>query len=57
MEKKKVEDLAKSFSLSCKNLVEDKKLMRPFRTPSLTVVSLIVLGLVSITPDKCFWTK
>ncbi len=56
MDKKKVAELAKSCSLSCKKLVQDKQLKRTFATPSLMVVSLTVLGLVSITPDKCFWT-
>jgi hypothetical protein len=56
MDKKKVAELAKSCSLSCKKLVQDKQLKRIFATPSLMVVSLTVLGLVSITPDKCFWT-
>ena len=56
MDKKKVADLARSCSLSCKKLVEDKQLMRTLATPSVMVVSLTVLGLVSITPDKCWWS-
>jgi len=56
MDKKKVADLAKSFSLSCKKLVRDKQLMRTLATPSVMVISLTVMNLVSTTPEKCFWS-
>ena len=56
MDKKKVEDLARLCSLSCKKLVRDKQLMRTLATPSVMVISLTVMNLVSTTPDKCFWS-
>jgi len=55
MEKKKVTDLAKSYSLSCKKLVKDTKLMRALTAPSVVLVSLIVINLVSIAPLKSPW--
>ena len=55
MDKEKVADLAKSFSLSCKKLVQDKQLMRTLATPSVMVVSLAVMNLVSSTPNKGWW--
>ena len=56
MDKKKVADLARSCSLSCKKLVKDKQLMRTLSTPSVMVISLAVMNLVSTTPEKCFWS-
>lgn len=56
MDKKKVADLARSCSLSCKKLVKDKQLMRTLATPSVIVVSLAVMNLVSTAPSKSFWT-
>ena len=55
MDKKKVADLAKSCSLSCKKLVQDKKLIRTLANPSVMVVSLAVMNLVSSTPNKGWW--
>ena len=52
MDKKKIADLAKSFSLSCKKLVQDKQLMRTLATPSVMVISLTVINLVSTTPKR-----
>jgi hypothetical protein len=56
MDKKKVADLARSCSLSCKKLVEDKQLQRKLATPSVIVVSLAVLNLVTISPNKDWWS-
>jgi hypothetical protein len=56
MDKKKVADLARSCSLSCKKLVQDKQLMRTLATPSVMVVSLAVMNLVSSTPNKGWWS-
>ena len=55
MDKKKVADLARSCSLSCKKLVKDNQLMRTLATPSVMVVSLAVMNLVSSTPNKGWW--
>ncbi len=55
MDKKKVAELARSCSLSCKKLVNDKQLMRTLATPSVMVVSLAVLNLISTTPNKGWW--
>jgi len=55
MDKKKVADLARSCSLSCKKLVQDKQLIRTLATPSVMVVSLAVMNLVSSTPNKGWW--
>jgi len=56
MDKKKVADLARSCSLSCKKLVQDKQLIRTLATPSVMVVSLAVMNLVSSTPNKGWWS-
>jgi hypothetical protein len=56
MDKKKVADLARSCSLSCKKLVEDKQLQRKLPTPSVIVVSLAILNLVTISPNKDWWS-
>ena len=55
MDKKKVADLARSCSLSCKKLVQDKQLIRTLAIPSVMVVSLAVMNLVSSTPNKGWW--
>ena len=55
MDQKKVADLAKSYSLSCKKLVKDTKLMRTLTAPSVVLVSLTVIHLVSIVPLKSPW--
>ena len=55
MDKKKVADLARSCSLSCKKLVQDKQLIRTLAAPSVMVVSLAVMNLVSSTPNKGWW--
>jgi len=55
MDKDKVADLARSCSLSCKKLVQDKQLIRTLATPSVMVVSLAVMNLVSSTPNKGWW--
>ncbi len=44
MDKKKVADLAKSCSLSCKKLVKDKQLMRTLTSPAVMLVSLTVIN-------------
>ncbi len=56
MDKKKVTNLARSCSLLCKKLVQDKQLMRNLATPSVIVVSLAVMNLVSSTPNKGWWS-
>ncbi len=56
MDKKKVAELARSCSLSCKKLVKDKQLMRTLATPSVMVVSLAVMNLISSTPNKGWWS-
>lgn len=56
MDKKKLADLARSCSLSCKKLVQDKQIVRTLATPSVIVVSLAVMNLVSSTPNKGWWS-
>jgi hypothetical protein len=56
MDKKKVADLAKSYSLSCKKLVKDKQLIRTLTSPSVLIVSLTIMNLVSIAPLKSPWS-
>lgn len=56
MDKKKVTDLAKSYSLSCKKLVKDTQLMRTLTSPAVVLVSLTVINLVSVTPLKSGWS-
>jgi len=55
MDKKKVTDLARSFSLTCKKLAQDKPLMRTLASPTIMLISLTVINAVSVTPDKCGW--
>ncbi len=55
MDKKKVADLAKLCSLTCKKLVQDRQNVRILATPSVVVVSLAVMNLVSSTPNKGWW--
>ena len=52
MDKEKVADLAKSFSLSCQKLVKNKQLMGTLSAPAIVLVSLTVMNLISVTPDK-----
>ena len=52
MDKEKVADLAKSFSLSCKKLVKDKQLVGTLTAPAVVLVSLTVMNLISVTPEK-----
>ena len=52
MDKNKVTDLAKSFSLSCKKLVQDKQLVGALTAPAVVLVSLTVMNLLTVTPDK-----
>ena len=56
MEKKKVAELAQACSLSCKKLVKDKQLMRVLTSPSVVLVSLTVINLVSSSPLKGRWS-
>ncbi len=57
MDKKKVADLAKSFSRSCKRLVNEGELNRKIPTPAVTLVAITILNIV-LTPnitDKKYW--
>ncbi len=56
MDKKKVADLARLYSLSCKKLVQDKQMVRTLATPSVMIVSLAIMNLVSSTPNKGWWS-
>lgn len=56
MDKNKVTELARSSSLTCKKLVQDKQLMRTLASPTVLLVSLTVINLVSTTPLKCGWS-
>jgi hypothetical protein len=47
MDKIKVKELARSYSLSCKKLVKDTQLRRTVTSPSIMLVSLMVINLVS----------
>ena len=56
MDKKKVENLAKSFSRSCKKLVKDKPLTRAIIAPELALISLTVIEMVTKPgTDKLWW--
>jgi len=55
MDKKKVTDLARSYSLSCKKLVKDNRLTRTLTSPAVVLVTLTVINLVSTTPLKRGW--
>ena len=56
MDKKKVAELARACSISCKNLVKDKQLIRTLTSPSVMLVSLTIINLVSVTPLKSGWS-
>ena len=57
MDKKKVADLAKSFSRSCKELVEDNQLTRKLSSPAVTLVAITILNIVRVPNiiDKKSW--
>ena len=55
MDKKKLAELARSYSLSCKKLVQDKQVMRTLTTPTVMIASLAVMNLVTSTPNKGWW--
>jgi hypothetical protein len=57
MDKKKVTDLARSYSLSCKKLVKDKQLMGTLTSPAVMMIALTVMTIVSteVGIDKRGW--
>ncbi len=55
MEKIKVKDLAKSYSLTCKKVVRNTQLRRTVASPAVMLVSLMVINLISTTPTKSSW--
>jgi len=55
MDKKKLAELARLYSLSCKKLVQDKQVMRTLTTPTVMIASLAVMNLVTSTPNKGWW--
>jgi hypothetical protein len=55
MDKKKVADLAQSFSLSCKELVKDKHLMRTLTSPTVVLVALTLMNIVSPDQSRRGW--
>ena len=57
MDKKKDADLARSYSVSCKKLVEDKQMMRSLTSPAAVVVSLAVTNLILSLPFKQGWVS
>jgi hypothetical protein len=46
MDKNKVVDLAKSFSLSCKQAVKDNQLTRELTSPAVMLIALTVLNVI-----------
>ena len=50
MDKKKVAELARVCSLSCKKLVKDNQLMRKLSSPTILYVSLVVTTLITKDP-------
>ena len=57
MDKKKVAELARSCSLSCKKLVKDKQLLTTLQSPAVVLVALTVVNLISVTPQKGMWAR
>ena len=58
MEKQKVADLAKSFSLSCKRVVNDRHWMHKVTSPSIILITLTVMDVVITAGDpKRGWTS
>ena len=55
MDQKKISDLAKFCSLSCKKLVKDGQLTRTLTSPAVVLVTLTVINLVSVTPLRRGW--
>ena len=57
MDKQKVADLAKSFSRSCKELVNDSQLARILPSPAVTLIALTVITITSEGGfDKRSWS-
>ena len=58
MDKQKVENLAKSFSLSCKQTVHNKQWMQKLTSPSTILIALTILDAVTILGGpKRGWTS
>ena len=57
MDKKKVADFARSFSRSCKELVNDRQLTRKLSTPAATLMAITILNVVMAPNgiDKKSW--
>ena len=55
MDKKKVADLARACSVSCKKLVDDSQLTRTLTSPAVVLVSLTILDIITPTPSKVSW--
>ncbi len=55
MDKDKIKNMVKSFSLSCKQVVKDKELMQKLASPTVTLLALTVLQIVSSNLSKSSW--
>ncbi len=55
MDKNKVKNLVKSFSLSCKQAVKDKELMYKLTSPAVTLLALTLIQIVTLDAGKTRW--
>jgi hypothetical protein len=52
MDAKKVTNLARSFSASCKDVIKGKLPIQSFASPAVWLVSLTVVDLIARNPNK-----
>jgi len=57
MDKKKVAELARSYSLSCKKLVKDNHLLKTMKSPAVVLVALTIVNMILVAPPKSIWSK
>jgi hypothetical protein len=57
MDKQKVSELARTCSLSCKKLIQDRQLTRKLTSPIVVLATLTVINLVTVTPMKRVWAN
>ena len=57
MDKKKVSELASSYSLSCKKLVKDNQLIKTIKSPAVVLVALTVVNMFLVGSPKSVWSK
>jgi hypothetical protein len=60
MDQQKVTDLAKSFSLKCKQAVNDRLWVQKLSSPAMILIAFKIMEVVvkgNVGPDKRSWTN